>query len=79
MIMYDPIRTGRRIRDLRIRCRYSQVYLAELTKIEQSHISEMERGKRGINIRNLVAICNALEATPNQLLGYAEHKLHQYD
>ena len=59
---------GGRIRQLRLSRRWRQIDLAAHSGIGKNHISELERGAREIGLRNLAAIAEALDLTPDQLL-----------
>lgn len=48
--------------------RWTQVYMAEHLGLDRSYISDLERGKKEICIRNLEVIAVAFEMTPAQLL-----------
>lgn len=62
------VRLGKRIKDLRKSRSWRQIDLAEHSGIGKNHISELERGQREIGLRNLEAIAQALDTTPDRLL-----------
>ena len=51
---------GSRIRELRLEKNYSQEKLAELSSLDMTYISMVERGKRNITVKSLLSICQAL-------------------
>lgn len=61
-------RLGKRIKELRQARSWRQIDLAAHAGISKNHISELERGSREIGLRNLVAIAEALDITPDALL-----------
>ncbi|MBP3309005.1 MAG: helix-turn-helix transcriptional regulator [Clostridia bacterium] len=66
MIDYKII--GERIRELRIKKGYTQAYLAELSGIEPSNISHIERAATKLSLPTLVSIANALGATLDEIV-----------
>lgn len=60
---------GRRLRVLRERRGVSQKEMAALLGTNQSHVSNVERGDRGITIQQLVKIARALKASTDDILG----------
>ena len=66
MIDYKII--GERIRVLRIKNGYTQAYLAELSGIEPSNISHIERAATKLSLPTLVSIANALGATLDEIV-----------
>jgi len=52
-------RIGRRLRVLRTKRGWNQQYLAEISGVNRSHISEIENGKRDphISLLEMLAIC----------------------
>ena len=61
------IRFGERIRTLRKQKGLSQEALGLETDLEQTYISDIERGARNISLRNIYAIADALGVTLSQL------------
>ncbi|HKF21369.1 MAG TPA: helix-turn-helix transcriptional regulator [Candidatus Angelobacter sp.] len=59
---------GRRIESLRKECGWDQADLSAHTGIERGHISEIENGKRMINLATLQKLARALDTTMAQLL-----------
>lgn len=66
MINYVVI--GKRIRELRSKKRLTQAALAELSGIEPSNISHIERAATKLSLPTLVSIANALEVTLDELV-----------
>lgn len=59
---------GRRIREARQERRWSQAQLAELSGIEPSNISHIERAATKLSFPTLVSIANALEVSLDALV-----------
>ena len=68
MKMIDYKIIGERIRVLRIKKGYTQAYLAELSGIEPSNISHIERAATKLSLPTLVSIANALGATLDEIV-----------
>ena len=62
------VRFGKRLRTLRQRKGWTQVYMAEHVGIDRSFISDLENGKKEICIRNLELLARAFEMTISQLM-----------
>ena len=60
---------GARLRALRIERGISQVELAKLVGTHQTALSQIEVGRRGISLQQIVKLCRALKATPDRILG----------
>lgn len=65
----DNIKTkiGRKIRELRLRKKYSQEKLAELAGLHFTYVSSVERGERNISLENIERIAKALEVNIKEL------------
>jgi len=59
---------GIRLRAERIKKKYTQEYLSELSGISPQHCSGIECGSAKLSLPCLVNICNALKITPNDIL-----------
>lgn len=59
---------GKRLRTLRKNKRLTQEKVAELTNLSPQHISGIERGTAPLSLPALVRLCNALKATPDDVL-----------
>lgn len=62
------VRFGRRLRKLRADRGWSQAYLAELSGVGRSHISELENGRREAGLRVLEMLAGSFELTTSELL-----------
>ena len=60
---------GQRVRNLRRLAMLTQAELAERAGISASFLGHVERGTRVLSVETLVALCQALGVTPNELLG----------
>ena len=61
-------RIGRRIRRLRQKRGWTQVYLAEHTGLGSVYISQLEHGKKEPGLRTVEVLAISFELTPSQLL-----------
>ena len=59
---------GRRVRQRRVMLRLTQEELAKKADISCSCVGHIERGEKKFSIGTLVALCNAMEISPNHLL-----------
>lgn len=59
---------GKRLRSIRKKRGYTQEELAELAGISAQHCSGIETGSAKVSLPALVRLCNALDATPNDVL-----------
>ena len=59
---------GSRLRAIRLKRGYTQEYVAEHAGISAQHCSGIERGNAKVSLPALVRMCNALGATPNDVL-----------
>ncbi|MBE5795798.1 MAG: helix-turn-helix transcriptional regulator [Clostridiales bacterium] len=73
--MIDYTALGHRIRTLRTASGLTQAELAERVGISASFLGHIERGTRVLSVDTLAALCAALSATPNDLLGMAHAAL----
>ena len=64
----DYVAIGLRIRKHRIDMKLTQQRLAELSGIEPSNISHIERGATKLSLPTLIKIANTLETTADELL-----------
>jgi len=62
------VRFGKRLRTLRKRHGWTQVYMAEHVGMDRSFISDLENGKKEICIRNLGVLADAFGMSVSQLL-----------
>lgn len=64
----DLVAVGKRIKAAREREGMTQEELAEYVDMSATHISVIERGKKGLRLENLVRIANVLGVSPDELL-----------
>ena len=64
---------GQRIKEVRIEKHLTQEYLAKMTDVNVSHISNIETNKVRVSLTLLVGICNALGVTLDYLLENEYH------
>lgn len=62
------VRFGRRIRDLRRKRGWTQVYLAQHTGLGSVYISQLESGKKEPGLRTIEILALGFDLTPSQLL-----------
>ncbi|MFR3225869.1 MAG: helix-turn-helix domain-containing protein [Blautia massiliensis (ex Durand et al. 2017)] len=67
-MVIDYLALGRTVRELRKKRGLSQETLAERSGISLSFLGHIERGTRKMSLETLVALADALDATPNALL-----------
>ena len=59
---------GARLRALRLERGISQVELAGLVGTHQTALSQIEVGRRGVSVQQIVKLCRALEVGPERIL-----------
>jgi transcriptional regulator with XRE-family HTH domain len=62
------VRFGRRLRKLRTDRGWSQAFLAEISGIGRSHVSQLENGRREAGLRVLEMLAISFELTASELL-----------
>lgn len=62
------VRLGKRLRTLRKRRQWTQVYMAEHVGMDRSFISDLENGRKEICIRNLDLLATAFGTTISKLM-----------
>lgn len=70
---------GLEIQRRRIEKRWSQEYLAEVTGLHRTYISQLERGLKSPSVRVLSHITNALDITMGEFLRVVEELLSAYE
>jgi transcriptional regulator with XRE-family HTH domain len=65
---YDMKHVGRNIRTARKKKNLTLEVLSGLAGVTDSFLGMVERGASSLSIENLIAICDALDVTPNMLL-----------
>jgi transcriptional regulator with XRE-family HTH domain len=58
---------GNAVRERRHRLKFTQEKLAELTGLDPTYISGIERGKRNLSLKNIVKIAHALKSSVAKL------------
>ncbi len=66
--MIDYVIIGKRIRELRKNKGLTQAQLAEMSGVEPSNISHIERAATKLSLPTLIGIANALDATLDELV-----------
>ena len=64
---------GQKIREVRIEKKLTQEYIANMTGVNVSHISNIETNKVKVSLTLLVQICNALDTTVDYILENEYH------
>jgi DNA-binding XRE family transcriptional regulator len=62
------VRFGKRLRALRKKNQWTQVYMAEYVGMDRSFISDLENGKKEICIRNLELLATTFDMTISKLM-----------
>ena len=60
---------GKRIKEVRTDRQLTQEYLAKVTDVNVSHISNIETNKLKVSLTLLVSICSAMNVTVDYILG----------
>lgn len=68
MLIYDKKKVGQRIRKQRNALDISREQMAEHIGRVPRFCGDIERGKVGMSIETMLAICNLLKLSPNELL-----------
>ena len=66
---------GQVVRKLRMERKLSQEKLSELSGLDRSYVSEIERGEKTASIRTLIKIAHGLDVTPSSLIVDTEKKI----
>lgn len=64
---------GQRIKEIRTEKKLTQEYIANVTDVNVSHISNIETNKVKVSLTLLVNICNALDTTLDYVLEKEYH------
>lgn len=62
------VQIGRRIKQAREGCDFTQEKLAELISVSVQYISDLERGKVGASVPTIIKLCNTLNVSSDFLL-----------
>ena len=73
MIELDFSVIGQRIKEVRSERNLTQEYIANMTGVNVSHISNIETNKVKVSLTLLVSICNALDCTLDYILQNEYH------
>lgn len=65
---------GSRIRAARLERGLSQIELAKALNSHQSALSQIEVGRRGVSLNQILRLCKALKVSPEAILGESEHQ-----
>ena len=65
---------GSRIRAARLERGLSQIELAKALNSHQSALSQIEVGRRGVSLNQILRLCKALQVSPEAILGESEHQ-----
>lgn len=68
---------GEVLRKLRVEQNLSQDKLAELSHLDRTYISLLERGLRTPTISTLFSISNALNSSPSRIIKLVEKKINE--
>lgn len=69
MNINDPMHiVGMRIKCFRVRKKFSQEKLAELSNLHMTYIGQLERGEKNPGLLSLLKIADALEVSPETLI-----------
>ncbi len=63
---------GKRLKKLRNQKNLSQEKLGQLSDLDRTYISAVERGRRNISLLNIIRIAHALDVSAASLLMYEE-------
>lgn len=58
-----------RLKEFRLKAKYTQKQLSELLNVTQSHYSRWENGSRLPDAKQIIELCHVLKCTPNDLFG----------
>jgi transcriptional regulator with XRE-family HTH domain len=62
------VRLGRRLQDLRTKRGWTQAYLAAVSGLGRTHISQLENGRREAGLRALEMLADSFEVSVSELL-----------
>ena len=61
---------GLHLKQIRLNKNYTQEQLADLSDLDRTYISGVERGVRNISLINIIKLSRALEISPSELLNF---------
>lgn len=59
---------GERIKEARIKCKYTQEILSEKLDLSIAYLSRIEKGRAEVNLKRLTQICDILNVSIGELL-----------
>jgi len=59
---------GKKVQEQRLKQGLSQEKLAEISGLDRTYISSMERGRRNVSLLNIVKVARALSIPPSDFL-----------
>ncbi len=62
------VRLGRRLQELRTKRGWTQAYLAEVSGLGRTHISQLENGRREAGLRALEMLAQSFDVSVGKLL-----------
>ncbi|HEX5456109.1 MAG TPA: helix-turn-helix transcriptional regulator [Candidatus Saccharimonadales bacterium] len=62
-----PQKLGKKVRQLRLELGFSQEKLGEITGLDRTYISKIERGKSNPSLRNIEKIAKALKVKVSKI------------
>ena len=63
---------GQKVKQLREQKGFSMEYLANISNIDRTYISDIEKGKRNVSLLIIEKLSKALEVTIQELFNYGE-------
>lgn len=63
---------GQKVKRLREQKGFSMEYLANISNIDRTYISDIEKGKRNVSLLIIEKLSKALEVTIQELFNYGE-------
>lgn len=67
---YDRVKCGSNAKEARIAKGLTQREVARAINLTTAYISFIENGRKTVSVDTLVGLCDLLERTPDELLGY---------
>lgn len=61
---------GLHLKQIRLNKNYTQEQLADVSDLDRTYISGVERGVRNISLINIIKLSRALEISPSELLNF---------
>lgn len=71
----DIAKIGRRIMAMRLANGMTRAELAEKVEKSNQTLASIEYGHKGMSFQTLCSICDALEVTPNYILGWSRYPI----